>query len=130
MSHHIPRSEICRIFHSVRRESRNMIKGYASQLLLLPFTAAASWESIQYPGRLVGPGKIHPTESGNGKRWSNVMNANISVLIPITLSMQMPGPIFRYRFQYQYQYQYQKQHQYQCHTPITIAVHILSPSYR
>ena len=36
VSHHIPRTEICRILPSVRRELCNLIEGYASQLLLSP----------------------------------------------------------------------------------------------
>ena len=36
VSHNIPRTEMCRILPSVRRELRNMIEGYASHLLLSP----------------------------------------------------------------------------------------------
>ena len=106
VSPHIRRTEICRILPSFRRELRNIIGDRAASrplcqspvnIIVIPLVdtlktvndcSPASWENqtIQYPDRS-GPGKIPPTESGNGKRGSNS-----NVMCWIRLCGNLPYP--------------------------------------
>ena len=108
VSHHIPRTDICRILHSVRRELCNMIEGdraasrplcqspvndivipLINMLKTVNHCSPASWEKHSIPWEtfwvVAGPGKIPP-----GKRGSNIMQDGV-LLEGVTMAFAKLG---------------------------------------